>query len=287
MLDTNPYLPGIGRPLGSRYRGMADLLPEWRRQRVCEEIPEWRALPPALRVSPLTQGTMATLLGVTERHFRNFEKRGGSGFSRPMVEAAVRILGLNTAQADAVWRWTEHDEMPVGAPQDHVSDELRRLLNVVPHGAYFSNSVWDIVAYNSLAALHWPWITAPGANIMGWALGWRTGSRAVLSQYTAKWVRPMVAQLRASYLADPLNPRLLELIATVRQNPAVRQVWDTGSDVRPHAQGEIRPVRMPLLAVGRPVDIQLLALQPLGEDLRLVIAMPTDPHLREPILPAV
>ena len=262
---------------------MRYLLPEWRRRRNVEEIPGWCELEERLRTVPLTQGAMAALTGKSERHYRNLEHRGGTGFSDEYAADVARILGLDEAQTTALFRWIGRNDPTPGAPQGHVSDSLRRFLDELPHGAYYSNRLWDIVAYNRLAALHWPWITEPRANIMLWALSRRSGSRAMLAQYGERWVRPMVAQLRMSFLADPHNPRLLGLISTVCCNPIVRRVWEQDIDLRLHAQGEVRPMWLPTLAKDRPVDIQILSLTPQGSDLRLVIGMPADRTLREPL----
>ena len=267
--------------------GMKYLLPEWRKRRDVKKVPGWDRLEDRLRSVPLTQGAMGALTGKTERHYRNLELRGGTGFSPEFAADVARLLGLNVAQTSALYRWIRQDDPTAAGLHAHVSAPLRRLLEELPHGAYYSNRLWDIVAYNRLAALHWPWITEPGANIMLWALGRRSGSRAMLAQYGERWVRPMVAQLRMSYLADPHNPRLLGLISTVCTNPIVRRVWEQDIDLRLHAQGEVRPMWLPTLAKGRPVDIQILSLTPQGSDLRLVMGMPADRTLREPLPPAV
>jgi hypothetical protein len=41
---------------------------------------------------------------------------------------------------------------------------------------------------NELAALHWPWIALPNANIMTWVLGPNTDSRVMLLDYVESYL---------------------------------------------------------------------------------------------------
>ena len=277
--------------------GMSFLLPQWRRCRDPRQIPEWHHLPPELRTPPppragaprhgaaagLTQAAMAALAGTSIRHYRRLETVGGSRFSTRLLGDVVRLLALTDTQAEALYRWAQHDP-PLRAARQGISPTFRRFLSSLPHGAYVSDRAWDVVAYNRLAAVHWPWVTRPGANAMVEVLGPRSRGRLMYPRYRECWVRPMVAQARMALLAHPEDARLQEVVEIIRQNPLVRAVWDQDHDVRSHSQGDIRPMMMPALTKEGPVDVELFGLAPLDRigELRVVMAWAFDPSIKEP-----
>lgn len=270
------------RPL----RGMSDMLRNWRLRRDPRDVPEMRTLPGHMRRgNVLTQSLMAALTGVSERHYRRLETAGGKNFSSAFLANIVRILALNEAESTALYIWTEH-EPPVYQPEQDLDTSLIRYLNQQAHAAYYSDLAYDIVGYNHLAALHFPWLTTDGANIMEWGLGVDTGSREYLMRWEECWAAPMIAQLRLADVRFPHHARLQEVIRDVRRNPEVRRIWDEDEQrVEAHAYGDVRPVSIPSLGAGE-TWIEILAFTPMHRpDLRLVITSPVDPDTHEPALP--
>jgi MmyB-like transcription regulator ligand binding domain/Helix-turn-helix domain len=269
------------RPL----RGMSDMLRNWRLRRDPQDVPEIRTLPVHMRRgAALTQALMAAATGVSERHYRRLETVGGKNFSSAFLANVVRILALNEAESAALYIWAEH-EPPVHEPIKDLDASLIRYLNEQTHAAYYSDIAYDIVGTNRLAAIHFPWLAVEGANIMQWSLGPDTGSREQLLQWEEYWAAPMIAQLRMAAVKFPDHQRLREVIREVRRNPAVRRIWDEDEPrVVAHAYGDIRPIAIPTLGVDE-TWIQIVAFTPLHRpDLRLVVASPVDPEIREPSL---
>lgn len=264
--------------------GMSDVLRSWRLRRDPRDVLELNSLPAHLRSAPvLTQAIMALLTGVSERHYRRLETQGGKNFSRGLVAQIARILALNEAESTALYIWTAHEPPPPPA-QPGLDASLIRFLDEQTHAAYYSDDAYDILGYNGLAALHFPWITAEGANIMQWGLG-ETG-RGQCVGWEEYWAAPMIAQLRLAAIRHPDNVRLREVIRDVRLDPDTRRLWDDErSRMAAHAHGDIRPITAPTLGTTA-VWIQLLAFTPLHRpDLRLVVVSPLDPGIREPRSP--
>lgn len=255
--------------------GMGDYLPTWRQRRPVKEVPReyLELLPPVMRRGLLSQVKMSIMTGVNERHYRAFENNGGKGFSSALVQDVVNILGLNEDQASALYEWTQH-EAPRKPPEECVAQSFRDFLYALPFASYISGPEYDIRAYNKLAGELFPWMTEPGANMMAYALGEGTGSKKMLLDWADSWAKPMISQLRLARVRHPENRRLREVIAIVRRNPEVRELWDQDGDMRAHAYGDIRPMNLPALSPD-PVKIQILSFHPMNrDDLRLVVAFP-------------
>jgi GAF domain-containing protein len=266
--------PREPRPL----TGMPDFLAYWRRDRDLADVPTRYAarlpyLVPAPRREGLTQLMVATMAGVRERHYAGFERAGGRGYSRTMIAALVDILGLTGARESALYRWGQHrpPRTPAGTGMD---EALARRLHELPHIALcVDRESWDVLAYNEPAAYHAPALTAPAANLARIVLG-PHARRGTLLDWEQSWARPMIDLLRAAVAAPDAGPRLREVVAAVRADPATRRIWDSAADMRAHVDGEVWPALIPTLA-RHPVRLESQAWIPERRpDLRMVVAVP-------------
>lgn len=146
---------------------MPKIMRTWRARRNLDDVPGMSALPRHRhRRGGLTQSIMADLLGVDERHYRRLE-HGEGRISKDLVRECARILGLNPAEASALYVWSGHQPPRAVVPQHpDVPDDLLGMLHRIGHGAYWSDDTYTVLAYNRRAAWHWPWMQRPGANIM-------------------------------------------------------------------------------------------------------------------------
>lgn len=271
-------------PVLGQWPQMPDMIRSWRLRRDPRDLPEIVSLPAHRQRSQiLTQALMADLIGCSERQYRRLEL-GTGPVSRGVVAAAARILALHPAEREALYSWAGHTA-PTDPPLAELDESLNQFLDEIPHGAYYSDPSYDIVAYNGLAAVHWPWITEPGANIMTSLLATDGRGRAQCVDWEERWAPPMIAQLRSAGVRAPDDTRLQEVIERVRGCAVIRRIWDGDAEMRSHAYGDVRPMLMPAYGTREPVWIRIVAWTPLHRsDVRLVVGSPVS-DVVEPRLP--
>lgn len=260
--------------------GMPDLLKIWRRDRLIHVIdPVYlRLLSPQMlmRERGLTQRMMALMLGVHDQHYGELERRGGRGFSRTLVGGVARILGLDADQEYALYRWAQL-RPPAGPHHREIGESLLRRVREQSHPALLLDDAFDVLAHNEIAAYHLPWISAPRANVLTWALG-DPAAPATLLDWEASWGRPMLAMCRMAVATHPGNVRLQQVLAAVLRNPRTQRLWEASGDMRAHDAGDIRPILLPTLAPG-PTRVEMESFVPAGRpDLRMVVTGPADPE---------
>lgn len=263
---------------------MPKIMRTWRARRNPDDIPGMSALPRHRhRRGRLTQAIMADLLGVDERHYRRLE-HGEGRISKDLVRDCARILGLNPAEASALYVWSGHQPPQAVVPQQpDVPDDLLGMLHRIGHGAYWSDDTYTVLAYNRRAAWHWPWMQRAGANIMEELLAPSSQGREQCRQWETHWAPYMVAELRRSAVVELDNDRIQRVVRRVRRSAEVRRLWDGDerAEMSLHPYATVRPMELPLTG---PVHVSVQALAPLAHPgLRMIVGIPVD--FTEPELP--
>jgi MmyB-like transcription regulator ligand binding domain len=218
----------------------------------------------AQRNQGLTQEVVAAMALTTVGHYGNFERRGGPGVSAQMTQAFIEILGCNPTEARAVYRWAQHPAPD--APVDQLVDEaLRRYLNKQPNAAVFvSQTSYDIVAYNELAAIHLPPVTMPGANMLEWVLGPDEALRTMLVDWRESWAVPMLELYRRVKEEYPNDARLRQVEAKMRENPETVRLLKAGGRMTRSLSRAKRRIMLPLISKD-PIYVQIVSMEPSGE----------------------
>lgn len=223
----------------------------------------------------VTQLDMAMLLQVSERWYGALERGEQRNFARTMLDGVVRILDLAVDQAETLYRLHGHEppRVRVITPDPLFVQLVRDQRGCL---SYLSDEAWDVVAYNDLAALHCPWMARPGANVMTWAFS--PDARYQMREWETAWAVPILSELRAAWQRNPANKRLGDVVAEVRAQPEVPELWERTAHVRTPYQAP-RPMYLPLVSA-EPVAVHLLALGPYGgTDMRWVCMTPADPEI--------
>ncbi|BBG20753.1 hypothetical protein RVR_P29 (plasmid) [Actinacidiphila reveromycinica] len=265
---------GADRPAAQR-ADIGALLRAMRMKRDPALVPGLDAVRTRTR-SYVTQLDMAMLLRCSERWYGALERGEQRDFSRLMLDGVVRVLDLAEDQAEMLYR--VHGHTP---PQPRVATPDPVLVQLVKDQthclSYLSDEAWDILACNTLAGLHCPWMTRPGANIMTWAFS--ADARYQMRDWETAWAVPILSELRSAWQRNPHNRRLAEVVATVRALPEVPALWARTTHVRLPYQAP-RPMYLPLVSTD-PIPMHLLAVGPYGStDLRWVCMVPADPEVR-------
>ncbi|WP_181008916.1 helix-turn-helix domain-containing protein [Streptomyces sp. SM12] len=261
---------------------MPALLAKWRDRTQVDTLSE--AVPQHLwKKGRLTQAAMAHLLEISDRHYRRLENGTASDVGVRVIERAVEVLDLKSAEEAALYRWCGH-RPPVRPRQYHadprIPEQLITMLHSVGHGAYWSDSTYSVLVANARARWHWPWMQREDANIMRELLRPADGSqgRAQCVDWERRWAPHLVAHLRRGAVAEPEHACLQGLVADVREHALVRRIWDRDErgDLVHHAYGTIRPMTgMTLFGADAVVEVAIEALVPPSRpDLRLVLGIP-------------
>jgi hypothetical protein len=274
----NPIKSAILRGLymGGDARGadVGAMLRAWRCGRDRSLVPGLQAARPSRAY--LTQLDMALLLGVSERWYGALERGERRPFARSMIDGVVRILDLAWDQAEVLYAHAGHTppRRPAGTPNPMLVDLVTRQDGCV---SYLNDAAWDVVACNQVAGLHCPWLARPGANVMLWAFS--ADARFQARDWERSWAVPMLSELRAAWQRSPDNARLAEVVAEVRQQPGVSELWERTAHVTEPYRGT-RPMFFPLVDP-EPITVRLLAMGLYGStDLRWIVIEPDDPAVR-------
>ncbi|MBZ6128531.1 MULTISPECIES: MmyB family transcriptional regulator [Streptomyces] len=255
-------------------RDVGAMLRRWRLDRDPGLVPGLAAARGSRSRGYLTQLDMATLLGVSERWYRGLEAGEERTYKATMAAGIARVLDLADDQAEVLWRHCglEPPRAVAAAPDPVLVDMVRQQPGAL---SYLSDEAWDVVTCNRLAGLHCPWVARPGANIMLWAFS--PDARYQMRDWERAWAVPMLSELRAAWQRTPRHERLDQVVAEVRDQPGVAELWEHTSRVREPYRGA-RPMYFPLLSP-EPVDVRLLVLGLYRDTaLRWIVMVPADPR---------
>ncbi|QQC88081.1 MmyB family transcriptional regulator [Streptomyces alfalfae] len=261
-----------------RREDLGRMLRAWRMARDPRDLPG--PVPFRGHRSYVTQLDMALLLGVSERWYRALERGEDRAHAPELIAGVVRVLALGPAEADALYRGAglRPPARPAGSappPDAAMLDLLHQQRRV----SWICDQAWDVVAANTVAARHCPWLMHPGANVMTWAFS--PEARYQLRQWETRWAGPLLGLLRLAWQRWPENERLTEVVAAVRAEPGVAALWDTATDLTP-LEAEPRPMYFPLVAPD-PVDVHVMAYGRFDDTAhRWLVLSPADPAVTFP-----
>ncbi|MFJ9406885.1 helix-turn-helix domain-containing protein [Streptomyces sp. NPDC101393] len=238
--------------LDARREDLGRMLRAWRMARDPALLPG--TIPFRGHRSYLTQLDMALLLGVSERWYRALERGEDRRYAPEMIAGVARILDLSPRQTAALHRGTGHQPPQRGAAGGRPDAALLDLMHQQRRVSWICDQAWDVVAVNAVAARHCPWLAHPDANAMTWAFSAEAGYQ--LRDWDTRWAVPLLAELRLAWQRWPDNPRLEEVVRTVRRETGVAELWAGTAEVDDCPGDEARPMYFPLVAPD-PIDVHL------------------------------
>ncbi|WP_369214369.1 helix-turn-helix domain-containing protein [Streptomyces flavofungini] len=255
-----------------RREDLGRLLRAWRMARNPGDLPG--PVPSRGHRSYLTQLDMALLLGVSERWYRALERGEDRAYAPAMVAGVARLLGLTPAQTDALYRGAGLRPPPRSAHRAPPDEAMLDLMHRQRRVSWICDQAWDVVAANTVAARHCPWLMRPGANVMTWAFS--SEARYQLREFETRWAGPLLGGLRLAWQRLPENERLAEVVRAVREEPGVAALWAAATDLAPLG-AEPRPVYFPLVAPD-PVDVRVTSYGRFDDTAyRWLVVTPVDP----------
>ncbi|MEV1025311.1 helix-turn-helix transcriptional regulator [Streptomyces sp. NPDC050264] len=181
----------------------------------------------------LTQDEVADSIGRSVRWYRSLESGATPRLERPTLDALANVLALERDERQALHLYALGGSLPaISAPAIN-SPALRDLLlladQVMPSPAYLCDANWNIVGYNAAMTEWWPWVLAPEANLMRWALLSDEARRQYVdwTQHATEYL----ALLRFAAFERPHDQQLAELLNKIHNDPVCRRIWESGSDV--------------------------------------------------------
>jgi hypothetical protein len=268
---------------------MTSLLAQWRKARRLDDVaPEYRH---RLPVQPhdrqrrtLTQDMVAAMAGVSSRHYINFERRGGRGFSPRVIADISGILGADDDQQEALYRWADQSPPRKETANHQVSPALRRRLEAHPYpGILIGHATWDVLAYNEQAAAALPAIAMAGANLARLVLDGPTRNLLVEWEVCA---RPVLAALRMAVSSPVPPPELVTVLRGVLRAPDTRRLWEESAEVRAHLDGIVVSMNLPTISRS-PVTVEIQSWTPERRpELRMLVIVPLAGRREEIASPA-
>ncbi|MFF5273756.1 XRE family transcriptional regulator [Streptomyces sp. NPDC000133] len=234
----------------------------------------------------LTQGEVAQLLGGSDpRWYRDLELGKPRNFSPAFLRSVRRILALDDAEWEAVWRLAGGSHSVDGGGMDPLvsGDSLPDAVVAFVEGqqwpALLCDRRWDVLACNAAAAQGSPWMRR-GFNLLEWTLTY-PDARFQLINWEFDWAMPLAAQLRLHSEQWPEDERIQSLVGVIRSDPRGREMWDAPKLPTPsHPDAsESRRLFLPHHG-GREFEVTLLSLT--VDDIpssQLLVAMPARARL--------
>ncbi|MZD10403.1 helix-turn-helix domain-containing protein [Streptomyces sp. SID5785] len=181
----------------------------------------------------LTQDEVADAIQRSVRWYRSLESGATPRLERQTLDALSEVLALERDERQALHLYALGGSLPAASPPHVDSPALRDLLllvdQVMPSPAYLCDANWNIVGYNAAMTEWWPWVSAPQANLMRWAL-----LSAESRQQYVDWPRhaaEYLALLRFAAFERPHDHQLAELLNEIRNDPDCRRIWESGNEV--------------------------------------------------------
>ncbi len=164
----------------------------------------------ARRVPGLRRDEVAMLSGISTEYYTRLEQGRDRRPSAQVLDAIVRVLGLDEAGHAHVHRLSESIARRRRPPRrvERVRPGLMELLDLLPLPAWIEGRYLDMLYANALAQALSPLFT-PGTNLLRSVVRQAADGDDVGSD---TYVRALVAQLRASAGGDPDDPQLAALV---------------------------------------------------------------------------
>ncbi|KPC62615.1 helix-turn-helix transcriptional regulator [Streptomyces chattanoogensis] len=238
-----------------QYMGFGGMLKRWR------------------KAAGITQPPVARALGMCVRKYRDIETGAmPPRFSKAQCDALAAVLKLDSDDRHALLLYNVGAYVRATAPESH--PELARALRLLidrqmPSPTYLSDRNWNILAYNQAMAELWPWVMEPRANLIRWALTTAEG-RATYHDWH-KHAAVFVRMLRFAETTHGDDPDLQELIADVKKNPEVLQIWESDTGRVEHRDGHVFLATVPTLGYKTIEIVSHVAYPAIMPDCRFVV----------------
>ncbi|KOU13759.1 XRE family transcriptional regulator [Streptomyces sp. WM6372] len=179
------------------------------------------------RVPGLRREEVALLAGVSPDYYMRLEQGRETSPSPQVIDAIAAALRLDREAHEHLRRLPRAPHPRGGAPtggQDRVSPQLRRLLDGWPDTpAFVLGPSLDVLAYNALAAaVHSGFRRFDNLARMVFL----DPAGRDFHQDWARAAHSCVSEIRAAYGHDPDDPRITEVVETLRaQSPEFAELW--------------------------------------------------------------
>lgn len=241
-------------PFAERHMGFGNLLRAWR------------------KAAGVNQDTVARVLGVAIRTYGNIERGAAPArFSREQCEALVGFLRLDPEAHHALLLHNVGTTFDVSHPHRRppLDEAMRLLIEEQPSPSLLCDRHWYVLAYNSLMAAWWPWVTEPGANLLKWGL--LDPAARVEHHQWCDHANRLIRLLKFALAGRHDDPELARLAEEVRTDPDVLRLWETTSEVAENRDGHLHRMRVPALG-WRTIELISHTLHPASlPDSRLII----------------
>lgn len=241
-------------PFAERHMGFGNLLRAWR------------------RAAGVNQDPVARVLGMAIRTYGNIERGAApSRFSREQCDALAGLLRLDPDARHALLLHNVGTTFDVSHPDRRppLDEAMRLLIEDQSSPSLLCDRHWYVLAYNSLMASWWPWVTEPGANLLKWGL-LEPEARVQHHQWRDHANR-LIRLLKFALAGRRDDPELARLAEEVRADPDVLRLWETTSEVAENRDGHLHRMRVPALG-WRTVELVSHTLHPASlPDSRLIV----------------
>ncbi|MGW0465746.1 helix-turn-helix transcriptional regulator [Streptomyces sp. NPDC003027] len=241
------------------------LLRSWR-QRAGERLNLGKALP---------QIEVAGRVGMSERWYRDLERGALPRLDRRVLAGLADVLLLDADERATLYLYalggTPYVAPPVSRRPPDLSPLQAQLDRQLPRPAYLVDSCWNIVGHNQAMAEWFPWVLAPGANLIRWVLLSGEAREQLLDW--ERHARIYLAMVRFAMAQHPDDPDLVALLRDVLRDPDCAEFWRGRNCVVANRDGHTFRLRLPHVSP-EVIDVVTQVLIPAGhQQLRFVVVL--------------
>ncbi|GHC72227.1 transcriptional regulator [Streptomyces flavofungini] len=209
---------------------------------------------PGPRVNGLAQPDMDILMNRSVGTYHRFE----SGKMTPRddyLREIGRILRMSEDEFTQVYLLSlgqrpPHPLDPRGGVRMPAAPAWQRAVSGQREIAYVNNVEWDLVAYNQpFADIFEGGI--PPANTMRWMALADEARDFILTDWETRWAPGILNQIRLAHIQHPENRALAQLNEDVKRDKYAGPIYERGTEVYIHPDGDVRPLYHPRKGPGQ------------------------------------